>query len=56
MNSTIRPNVKLTTLPPPSELEPEPIFDKISTVGWWIMLALTAGFWYQVARWVGLVA
>ena len=56
MHSTIRPNVKLTNLPPPSALEPEPFSDKIGAVAWWIMLVLTAGFWYLVASWIGLVA
>ncbi len=50
--------MKLSDLFPPSGLEQEPTIDmdKIGAVAWWIMLAHTAGFWYLVARWVGLVA
>ena len=56
MHSTIRPNVKLTDLYPPSALEPGPVQDKIGAVSWWILLGLTAWFWYWVGQCLGLVA
>lgn len=51
-NLKARPNVRLPEGGPPLELVPDPICDRIGAVIWWVLLALTAGFWYMVWEWV----